>query len=403
MLGTELWRSALESLMSNKLRSILTMVGIIVGVASIITIVAIGQGGKASIINEIESGNPQDTVEIVPKSLLSQPGAISSTEITSFSPADFDMVRSFSGVRDVYTTPQVTDTAANGGKHDTVVVSSGPSYLPDLDKFKITAGRMYLPMDDTAHRHVAVISSQVADDLFGSSKAALGQLIALQGQLLQVIGIAESTDTSPLARLVPDRNVYIPNSTFSDLYPGQPIQVMDVRVQPNQDKAALTSRIIAVLNAKYHANAFTNASAYIASFTQVISKVTTTMTVIIGAIAAIALFVGGVGVMNIMLVSVTERTREIGIRMSLGATRTTILWQFLVEAMVLTTLGGGLGILVGWLLSVIVSASFHLPSLVSWQSVVGSFVFSAVIGILCGLYPASRASRLNPIEALRYE
>lgn len=405
MLGLELWRSAFDSLLVNKLRSVLTMIGIIVGVGSIITIVAIGQGGKSAIVNEIQSANPQDTVEIIPKSLLSQPGQSNTTGIKSFSPADFALVRSFSGVKDVYTTPQTSDTVANdAGKHDSVTVQSGPSYLPTIDKFKITAGRMYLPMDNTAHRHVAVITSQVAKDLFGKPAAAIGKFVSLQGQLLQVIGVSESTDSSPLARLLPGRNVYIPTSTFSDLYPGEPLQVMDVRIAPGQDQTALSARIIAVLNAKYHAdNAFTNASSYIASFTQMISKVTTIITVIIGSIAAIALFVGGVGVMNIMLVSVTERTKEIGIRMSLGATRTNILWQFLVEAMVLTTLGGGLGILLGWLVAAIVSMSFHLPSLVSWQSVFGSFFFSAIVGILCGLYPASRASRLNPIEALRYE
>ncbi|QQE80262.1 ABC transporter permease [Alicyclobacillus sp. SO9] len=405
MFNIELWRSAFDSLLVNKLRSVLTMIGIIVGVGSIITIVAIGQGGKSAILNEIQSANPQDTVEIIPKSLLSAQGQANPSQIRSFSPSDFQLVRGFSGVKDVYTTPQTSDTLSYAGKRESITVTAGPSYLPSLDKFKISAGRMYLPMDNTAHRHVAVLSTQVAKDLFNKNKPqdAVGHFVSLQGQLLQVIGISKSTNSSPLANLVPNKNVYVPTSTFSDLYPGKPIYTMDIRTQTGQNKKAISARVIAVLNAKYHSNAFTDASSYITSVTNLIGKVTTTITVIIGAIAGIALLVGGIGVMNIMLVSVTERTREIGIRMSLGATRTTILWQFLVEAMVLTTLGGGIGIVLGWLTAVIVSASFHLSALVSWQSVVGSFLFSAIIGIICGLYPASRASRLNPIESLRYE
>jgi putative ABC transport system permease protein len=175
-------------------------------------------------------------------------------------------------------------------------------------------------------------------------------------------------------------------------------------VAPGVDKADLSHRIVTALNIHAHnADAFIDSSGLLLGVEQTVGKVTAILTLVIGAVAGIALIVGGVGVMNIMLVSVTERTEEIGIRMSLGATRGAILLQFLVESVLITVLGGILGILLGLSASWVVHWLTPLPSVVSWQAVLIGFLFSVAIGIVCGLYPANKAAKLNPIEALRYE
>ncbi len=403
MIGWELWRTAFESLLANKLRSILTMLGIIMGVGSIIAIVAIGQGGQVAIVNEISSNFPQGTIQIAPKAILTQSPTFHSSGITTFSQADFQIVSGFSGVQDVYQTPNTQDVLTYGGKSQYVQVMSGPSFLPRLDQFQIIAGRMYVSADRLAHRPVIVLFKDVATAFFGSVQHAIGQYVSLRGQLLQVIGVAQSTNQTLFAGLQGQTNVVLPTTTYEDLYPGYPIYVMGIIPKSGQDVTALTNRVIAVLNAKYHTDAFENASTYIHTIENTVSSVTGVITAIIGAVAAIALVVGGVGVMNIMLVSVTERTHEIGIRVSLGASRKTILWQFLVEAMVLTTTGGVVGIFLGVVCAELVSVFAHLPPLVSWQAALGSFLFSALVGIICGIYPASKAANLNPIDSLRYE
>ena len=402
MLAWEMCKSAFDSLVANKLRSLLTMLGIIVGVGSIIAIVAVGQGGQQAIIAAIDNPALSEAAIIVPKAILA--GNVTSTaDIPAFSPADTALALATPGVEDVYSTPSQSDVITAGGKTTPVTVQAGPSFLPLIAQFEVVQGRMFLPIDTAVHRRVIVITQSVAKSLFGSDSAGVGRLVGLEGQLFEVIGVAKSTSTSILSALAPSLNVYMPTTTFMDLYPSTQNFELELRVAPGYDKNQVAARLIAVLDAKYHGDLFENAAGFIAGITNTVTTVTGIITTIVGAIASIALVVGGIGVMNIMLVSVTERTREIGIRISLGASRTTILWQFLIEAIVLTTLGGLIGITIGWLIAALASTIGHLPSLISWQAALGSFLFSAFVGILCGIYPASRASRLNPIDALRYE
>lgn len=179
---------------------------------------------------------------------------------------------------------------------------------------------------------------------------------------------------------------------------------MDVLVQQGVNKEALTKRIVMALNIHAHSpDAFEDSTGFYSGIEHTIGTVTSILTMVIGAVAGIALIVGGVGVMNIMLVSVAERTEEIGIRMSLGAKRQDILLQFLVESMMITVFGGVIGIGLGMVISFGVEKFTRLPAHVPWQVILLSFLFSAIIGIVCGLYPANKASKLQPIEALRYE
>jgi putative ABC transport system permease protein len=229
-------------------------------------------------------------------------------------------------------------------------------------------------------------------------------VVQIGGEPFQVLGVTVSQEASLFSLFLGTEYVYMPATTCRDLYPYWSISEMDVEVAPGTDKAALSKRLVTALNVNAHnADAFEDSSGFLAGIEQIIGKVTSILTLVIGSIAGIALLVGGVGVMNIMLVSVTERTQEIGIRMSLGATRGAILLQFLIESMMITLIGGVLGILLGVGVSVAVSMATQLPTFVSWPIVVGSFLFSALIGVLCGLYPANKAARLNPIDALRYE
>ena len=402
MSGAEMLLSALSSLAANKLRSFLTMLGILIGVGSIIAILAIGRGGQAAIISTIESNRVQRTIQILPTELV-QPGLPQPGQVLKFTPSDFGLARQFAGVQSVYFTLYGQATVRTAQKAVNVSVQAGPSYLDEIGHFIVVQGRMFDESDLIAHRPVAVLSQSMAAKFFGKGNP-VGRVVRLGGHPLQVIGVAASTQINLLSGLFGSDTLYMPATTCQDIYPWWTITEMDVEAQPGVDKTALAQRIVMALNIHAHtAQAFEDSAGFLMGLEHTIGTVTTILTLVISAVAGIALIVGGVGVMNIMLVSVTERTQEIGIRMSLGATRRAILLQFLIESVTITVIGGGLGIMLGLLAAGIVHWTTHLPATVGWVAVLGSFLFSAVIGVICGLYPANKASRLNPIDALRYE
>ena len=294
-------------------------------------------------------------------------------------------------------TLQTTDKVVSG------TVEAGPSYLDETADFSVIAGRMYTQAEVVAHRPVILLSQTLALQMFGKQNP-VGQTVTINGTPLQVIGVTASTQVNLLASLLGTDYAYMPYTTCTDLFPWWTITEMDVQVKPGVNTSVLANHLILALNIHDNApGAFEDSSGFLGGLEKTIGTVTAILTLVIGAIAGIALLVGGIGVMNIMLVSVTEHTQEIGIRMSLGATRRAILVQFLVESAMITLIGGGLGILLGVGAAVAVNLITHLPTEVSWIAVVGSFVFSGVIGVVCGLYPANKAARLNPIDALRYE
>ncbi|MCL6444867.1 MAG: ABC transporter permease [Alicyclobacillus sp.] len=394
--------SALQSLAANKLRAFLTMLGILIGVASIIAIMAVGSGGQAAIVSTIESQRVQDTIQILPTELV-QPGLPEPGQVLSFSEDDVSVVRQFPGVQHVDYSLYGSAPVSSQGKAFTASVEAGPSFLDEIGHFTPISGHMFGEADVIAHRRVVLISQSLAAKLFGS-RNPVGQIVRINGQPLLVLGVTISTQPNLFAALLGTDYVYMPYTTCLDLFPWWTISEMDVEISPDANKAELSRRIVMALNIHAHdAQAFSDASGLLLGLEKTIGTVTRILTLIIGAIAGIALLVGGVGVMNIMLVSVTERTQEIGIRMSLGATRRVILTQFLIESVTITVIGGALGVLCGLMVAQGVRWVVHLPITVSWQAVVGSVLFSAVIGIACGLYPANKAASLNPIDALRYE
>lgn len=398
-----MFRMAFASLLANKLRGFLTMLGILIGVASIIAIVAIGNGGKAAVLGAIASQNLQDTIEIIPSELVA-PGLPQPGQVLSLDDTDFSIAEGFQGVSQVNYTIYGTANVSTSSHTNNASIEAGPSDLDDLARFSVISGHMFQTSDVIAHRKVAVLSQSLASALFGANGNPIGATVTVEGTPLQVIGVAASQEANLFSLFLGSNYLYMPATTCRDLFPNWGISEMDIQVSPNANRSDLAKRIVTALNIHAgDATAFEDSSGFLAGIAGVVQKVTTILTIVIGAIAGIALLVGGVGVMNIMLVSVTERTQEIGIRMSLGATRGVILLQFLIESMTITTIGGVAGILLGGGVGVAVSVVTGIPTYVSWQISVLSFLFSAAIGVLCGLYPANKAARLDPIDALRYE
>lgn len=398
----EMFLAALHSLLANKLRSFLTMLGILIGVAAIIAILAIGSGGKYAIVSTLESTRAQDTIQIVPTAFVEQ-GLPQPGQVSQFKDSDFQFVEQFAGVESVYYRMTGEDYVSSPTKSVNSSIEAGPSYLADISHFAVVSGRMYQDADVIGHRPVCLVSQTLATKLFGHA-SPLGRTVRLNGATLQIIGVTVPTQVNLMSIFYGQDYIYLPATTCRDLYPNWQITEMDVEVKPGVNKSALSHRLVTALNIRAKsASAYEDASGFLLGIENTISTVTSILTYVIGAIAGIALLVGGVGVMNIMLVSVTERTAEIGIRVALGATRQAILVQFLIESVLITSTGGIAGILLGSAAAILVRLVTHFPVTVSWWAVVGSFLFSSLIGVICGIYPANKAANLNPIEALRHE
>lgn len=399
---TEMWLAAASSLRASPLRTFLTMLGIWIGVASIIIIVAMGQGGQKAVISTIASTRLQNTIQILPQEIV-EPGLPQPGQVLSFQTSDLQLAQQFSGVASVSYSLYGQATVGYHSHTLNASVQAGPAYLNDLAHFTVISGHMFTSTDVLAHRQVALVSQSLAGQLFGH-ESPIGRVILVGGYPLQVIGETISSQFDLMSRFLGSNYLYLPSTTCRDLFPWWGISEMDVQVSPGASVGQVSQRLVTALNIHAHnAQAFADASGLWLGLEQTVRKVSTILTLTIGSVAGIALLVGGIGVMNIMLVSVTERTQEIGIRMSLGATRRAVLLQFLTEAVMITTGGGLLGVVLGVGASAAIRWFTGFPASVSWQAAGVGFLFSMVIGVACGLYPANKAARLNPIDALRYE
>lgn len=389
----KLWqavRPALSGIMTNKLRSFLTMLGIIIGVASVIMLVSLTQGATGQVTSQIQSlGSNLITVNIRGRGFN-----------TSLSYNDAMALGQEDNVSAVAPVVNSSITVKYGDKSTDGVSLIGTNDLYEkVRNVHVQSGRFILPIDVEYRQKVAILGVQTAQDLFGFMNP-VGQYIKINGQKVKVIGLLQPQGSSLMA--AGDNVVLMPLTTVERMIYSRGVNTIYIQASSSDTVDSVVQRIQSILVKRFRDENSVN----VLSQTQMlstVSQITNTMSLLLGGIAGISLLVGGIGIMNIMLVSVTERTREIGIRKAVGAKRSDILWQFLIEAVVITGMGGIIGILLGIGGGKILSAMLNIPSAVSVQVMLLSFAFAVGIGILFGIYPANRAAKLNPIEALRYE
>lgn len=388
---------ALNSVLAHKLRSVLTMLGIIIGVGSVIAVVAIGQGGE-QMLKESISG-PNNTIDMTytpsDEELNANPNALFEA---SFTEEDIQSIKTMSGVKQVASsTAQGMQLRFQDTTVDATVTGINEGYT-NVHSLEIAEGQDLRDIDFRSGRRAAVISEGVKKELFNGQNA-IGEMIWMNGQPVEVIGVIAKQK----GMFSFDMNeIYVPFALLTTVFGLNEYDKLSIQVAHADQMKEVGKNAAARLNENHHtedAYEMINMEEIAAG----IGQITTVMTTIIGSIAGISLLVGGIGVMNIMLVSVTERTREIGIRKALGATRPQILVQFLIESVVLTLIGGVIGIALSLGGASLVSFFAGWPSLVSWEVVCGGVLFSMLIGIMFGLIPANKAARLDPIESLRYE
>ncbi len=383
------FKMAIKSIVNNKLRTFLTMLGIIIGVAAVITAVGFAEGSTQSITSDIESGTQTNLLTI------RMMGRISSNVEYEDIAEELDL---FNGI-DAYA-PAVTGSTYIKNSSNTSIstsyVGTDNNYATVQDR-SISEGRFLTSFDIDGSLNVAVIGTYVADELFPEGDA-VGSYITLNGKKFKVVGIlnqiGEGDESSE------DNTIIIPYTVAQRLGRAGKISTIYVHTTESDNVEDVTTRLEALLYGLYENEDYYSVTSKEAML-ETLSSVTDTLSIVLGGIAAISLLVGGIGVMNIMVVSVTERTREIGIRKAIGARRSHILTQFLIEGLLLTCIGGIIGIAVGCLAITIIGKLGLVPAVYSVEWITISFVVSIGIGLIFSLFPAYKAAKLEPINALR--
>jgi len=402
MLILDLLRMALRSLISHKLRTFLTALGIIIGVASVISMISIGEGARQQTLSTISKFGT-NIITIKPGQKKTRHVSTGKVDTLVLDDAKFieKHVSLITGVAaQVYRSSQLKFGNKNT---NTTVRGTGKSYV-HLANFEMQKGRYFNQQEINAAKRVCVLGATVVKHLFEESNP-LGQTIKVDGKNFIVIGITEPKGA--LSWFDPDDQIFIPVTTAQKRVFGMNhIQSIDVQAANIEDLELIKEDITQLLRLRHNTPEGKEDDFYVQNSSQWLNSwgdAAKTFTYLLGGIAAISLMVGGIGIMNIMLVSVTERTREIGIRKAIGAKKREILEQFLIESVVISFLGGGIGVLMGIAISKMVSNIGGWETIVSTQSILLAFGFSVGIGIFFGFYPANKAANMNPIEALRYE
>ncbi|MEI8174363.1 MAG: ABC transporter permease [bacterium] len=397
-----------SALFSNKVRTGLTMLGIVIGIASVIAMTAVGQGAKNSISSSIESIGA-NLVMIMPGAARSFGGGPNTARggAKTLTIEDANAIQlqisNIAGIaREVSSRKQVTGTGTNT---NTSIMGTEPSYMT-VRNISIDEGAFISDQNVIDGSKVAVLGPTTRDDLFGQGTTdAIGQKIRISGSEYKIIGITKSKGGSGFSN--GDDIIYIPYTTAQRYISGDKyLSEIDVSAQNSETSSQVQTDITTLLLERHNISDTTKADFNILNQADIIataSSVVGTFTILLAAIAGISLLVGGIGIMNMMLTTVTERTREIGLRKAIGAKRKDINTQFLVEAVIITFIGGAVGIIVGWLISFIIASLGIIQAQVSISSVLLAFGVSTIIGIVFGYYPARHAASLNPIDALRYE
>lgn len=382
-------RLALGGILGNKMRSFLTMLGVIIGVSTVIILVSVGQGSTQQVTSQIEQmGSNLISVSIMGRG-----------QVKGLSYQEAMNLGDRNGVSGVAPIISGSVTVKYGSKTADTSVEGANDQYAQVRNHKTSRGRSILPVDIEYRQKIVLLGTEVSKTLFGFTDP-LGQFVKINGVNFKVVGLLEEKGSSSMGSS--DDKVVIPITTAMRLLSDTQVRSISLQAKSKDDVDMVVRQLESTLLRKFkdedNYRVFNQAE-----MLSTVSQVTGTLTMMLGGIAGVSLLVGGIGIMNIMLVSVTERTREIGIRKAIGAKRKDILRQFLVEAIVISSMGGILGILLGYLGSKAVGSLMSITTVVSPQIALLAFGFSMLVGVFFGLYPANKASRLKPIEALRFE
>ncbi len=388
MKWTQAFKMAFRAISGNKMRSFLTMLGIIIGVLSVTALVALGEGSSSAVTDQITSlGTNMITV-----SVRSQRDVHVKLE-------ELMELRGQGGVSGIAPTLSSSLTLKAGtNTHDTTVEGTTPDY-ETIRNVSVASGRFIIDMDVSRRNAVAVVGVDVADELFGH-RDVVGESIRIDGRKYAIVGVLEEKGENEM--LSTDDYVLIPFTTAQRHFKNTTISSFYASAATEESVDTAVSSLESFMYRKTGDEDGYSVTSQ-SQLLDVMSSVTGTLTLMLAGIAGISLLVGGIGIMNIMLVSVTERTREIGIRKAIGAQRLDIMSQFLIEAVVLSLVGGIIGLGLGYLVSYGLSSLMGIKMVVSNQVAGLALLFSMVVGVVFGCYPANKASKLLPIEALRYE
>jgi putative ABC transport system permease protein len=402
MLIFDLFKMAIRSLIANTMRTFLTALGMIIGVASVISMISIGEGARQQTLSTIAKFGT-NIITIKPGKKKTR--HVSSDNVNTLVLEDAEAINThitlITGVAaQVYRSAQIK----YGNKNtNTTVRGTGIKYLK-IANFTLDQGRYFSSQEVRSIRRVAVLGSTVVKNLFGDINP-IGKKIKVDGSNYLIIG--STIPKGALSWFDPDDQIFIPVTTAQKrLFGVNNIQSIDIQAEKIEDLEIIKERVDSLLRIRHGIRKTEESDFHVQNSSQWLNSwgdAAKTFTYLLGGIAAISLLVGGIGIMNIMLVSITERTKEIGIRIAIGAKKSEIMQQFLIESVLISFIGGGIGIMIGILISRTVSKIGGWDTIVSNQSIMIAFGFSVGVGIFFGYYPARKAANLNPIDALRYE